>query len=85
MKEKHKPLAGLNRFAPRYWASWLGVGLMRLLIRLPYRLQLVIGRLLGRLFKLFNPYRRSIVSTNLALCFPELDAARAQPAAVPVL
>jgi len=71
LKDKHKPLDGLNRFAPRYWASWLGVGLMRLLIHLPYRMQLIIGRLLGRLFKLLSPYRRSIVSTNLALCFPD--------------
>jgi len=71
LKDKHKPLTGLNRFAPRYWGSWLGVGLMRLLIRLPYRLQLLIGRLLGRLFELFSPYRRSIVRANLALCFPE--------------
>ena len=72
MKDKHQPVTGLSRFAPRYWPSWLGVGLMRLLIRLPYRWQLVTGRLLGRIFRLFSPYRRTIASTNIELCFPEL-------------
>lgn len=72
MKAEHRPITGLARFAPRYWPSWLGVGIMRLLIRLPYRWQLVIGRLIGRLFRLFSPYRRTIASINIELCFPEL-------------
>jgi KDO2-lipid IV(A) lauroyltransferase len=59
--------------APRFWPTWLGMGLLHLLKRLPYRLQLAVGRVAGRLFMLFNPYRRLIVNTNLALCFPELD------------
>ena len=71
MKDKLKPLTGTGRFAPRYWPSWIGVGLMRLLILLPYRLQLALGRLLGRLFQLLSPYRRAIVRANLELCFPE--------------
>jgi KDO2-lipid IV(A) lauroyltransferase len=72
LKDEHRPVSGLSRFAPRYWPSWLGVGLMRLLIRLPYRWQLLIGRLLGRLFRLFSPYRGTIARINLELCFPEL-------------
>lgn len=47
--------------------------LARLLQRLPYRLQLAAGPALGRLFMRLNPYRRLIVNTNLALCFPQLD------------
>lgn len=79
MKDTHKPLTGLRQLAPRYWPTWLGTGLMRLLIRLPYRLQLILGRTLGRLFRLLSPYRRTIVETNLALCFPELgDTERGQ-------
>lgn len=46
---------------------------MRLLIKLPYRSQLWIGRNLGRLFRLISPYRRQVVATNLKLAFPELD------------
>lgn len=72
MKDPHKPATRLT--ALRYWPTWLGIGLMRLVIRLPYRLQLFFGRILGRLFKWLSPYRRTIVATNLGLCFPELDA-----------
>ncbi len=46
---------------------------MWLLVKLPFRLQLATGRGLGRLFKLFGGYRRTIVRTNIGLCFPELD------------
>jgi len=49
------------------------MSLVWLLHLLPYRLQIALGPMLGRLFMLFNPYRRLIVNTNLALCFPELD------------
>ncbi|MGB5177299.1 MAG: LpxL/LpxP family Kdo(2)-lipid IV(A) lauroyl/palmitoleoyl acyltransferase [Gammaproteobacteria bacterium] len=59
--------------APRFWPTWLGMSLARLLQLLPYRLQLPAGPMMGRLFMLLNPYRRLIVNTNLALCFPELD------------
>lgn len=62
-----------NFLAPRFWPTWLGLALARLLALLPYRLQLTAGSTLGRLFMLLNPYRRLIVDTNLALCFPELD------------
>ena len=61
----------VNFLAPRFWLTWLGMALVWPLQLLPYRLQLAIGRNLGRLFKRFNPYRRSIVRTNLELCFPE--------------
>ena len=72
MKDKHKPLSGYRLIAPRFWPTWLAIGLMRLTIRLPYRLQLGIGRRLGKLFRLLSAYRRTIVRTNLELCFPEL-------------
>jgi len=52
--------------------------LARLLQRLPYRLQLTAGPALGRLFMRINPYRRLIVNTNLALCFPQLDDSERQ-------
>jgi len=61
--------------APRYWPTWLGFGLLLLAIRLPYRVQLAIGRVLGRLYRRLLPYRRVVVRTNLELCFPELDSA----------
>jgi KDO2-lipid IV(A) lauroyltransferase len=72
LKDKHKPLTGYRLIAPRFWPTWLAIGLMRLTVRLPYRLQLGIGRRLGKLFRLLSAYRRTIVRTNLELCFPEL-------------
>nr|HPQ97377.1 lipid A biosynthesis acyltransferase [Thiolinea sp.] len=61
--------------APRYWLSWLGVGLLWPLAFLPVWLRHGLGRQLGRLMQQVNPKRCHIVRTNLALCFPELDAA----------
>jgi KDO2-lipid IV(A) lauroyltransferase len=60
-------------FAPRFWPTWLGLAMLWPLHLLPYRLQVAIGGITGMLFMLINPYRRLIVKTNLALCFPQLD------------
>lgn len=59
--------------APRYWPLWLGFGLLRLAILLPYRWQLHLGGLIGRLMYLTIPRRRHIASTNIRLCFPHLS------------
>lgn len=58
---------------PRYWPLWLGAGLLRVLIVLPFRVQLVLGAGLGRLLFLLLPARRRIAAVNLRLCFAELD------------
>ena len=73
MKAAAETASRPNFLAPRFWPTWLGLALARLLALLPYCLQLAAGSTLGRLFMLLNPYRRLIVDTNLALCFPELD------------
>ncbi len=46
-------------------------GLLRLVILLPYRCQMRIGRLIGRLAQHLARQRRHIADVNLALCFPE--------------
>ena len=61
--------------SPGNWPLLLGLGLMRLLVLLPYRAQLALGRGLGALMYRFIPKRRQIAATNIALCFPDLDAA----------
>lgn len=65
-----KPSAYLH---PRFWAMWVGIGLLRLCAALPYALQLFIGRRIGDLIYLVVARRRHIAGRNLALCFPELD------------
>ena len=63
----------------RYWPTWLGLGVLWCLSRLPYAWQLRIGRLFGRLSRRFAPRREHIANVNLSLCFPDLaPAARAQ-------
>lgn len=59
---------------PRHWAGWLGVAVIWLIARLPFRLLMRLGRLAGRLALHLNRERRRIAATNIALCFPELDA-----------
>lgn len=64
-------------FGPRYWLTWLWLGLAWLLVLLlPYRAQLWLGAGLGRLLAWLIPRRRRIAARNLELCFPELDSAQ---------
>jgi Kdo2-lipid IVA lauroyltransferase/acyltransferase len=61
--------------APRYWLTWLGLGLVRLLVMLPFGAQLAAGRAIGRLAYVAAGARRKIAARNLELAFPELDEA----------
>lgn len=64
-----------NLWAPRYWPTWFGLGLGWLISKLPYPLQMAIGRALGDLVRLLLKARRHIVAVNLELAFPELGEA----------
>ena len=69
------PSVPLYRFlGPRYWAAWLVLGLLRLVIMLPLPAMLAIGRCLGRLGYHFARRERRFARINLELCFPELGA-----------
>lgn len=64
----------LSRFrGPRYWLPWIGLGLLRLSCFLPYRMQLGIGKLIGRVAHCVAAERRAITRRNLDLCFPDLS------------
>jgi KDO2-lipid IV(A) lauroyltransferase len=66
----------LYRFwTPRYWPTWLGVAVLRLIVLLPHSQRLAIGRALGRFARVLIGSRRNITTRNLELCFPELSAA----------
>ncbi|MGH8026804.1 MAG: LpxL/LpxP family Kdo(2)-lipid IV(A) lauroyl/palmitoleoyl acyltransferase [Pseudoxanthomonas sp.] len=60
----------------RTWPAWLGIGLAALLARLPWPLQRGLGRLTGRFLHAVLRDRRHVAERNIALCFPELDAAQ---------
>lgn len=57
---------------PRFWLNWLGLGLMRLSVYLPARMQVASGALLGRLMRLFARDRAKIAARNLELCYPDM-------------
>lgn len=61
-------------WAPKYWPTWIGMGLLRLLCLLPHRTALAIGRGIGRLAHRLGGSRRGVIRRNLELCFPELSA-----------
>jgi len=67
-----RPSLTLRLLAPRHWAAWIGVGVIWLIARLPFRTLMRLGRVAGRLALHLNPERRRIAATNIALCFPEL-------------
>jgi len=56
------------------WPGWVALGGAWLLVRLPTRTLTAIGARCGRWFEKLAAHRRHIASTNLQLCFPELDA-----------
>jgi Kdo2-lipid IVA lauroyltransferase/acyltransferase len=62
-------------FGPRHWPAWLGIGIAALLARLPWSLQRVLGRGIGRLLMGLFGSRRKVAARNIVLCFPELDQA----------
>ncbi|MGI2260735.1 LpxL/LpxP family Kdo(2)-lipid IV(A) lauroyl/palmitoleoyl acyltransferase [Shewanella sp. GXUN23E] len=63
---------------PRFWLLWLGVGLMRLILLLPMRLQMKLGATIGRLAMKLVKGRVKTARRNLELCFPELTAEQQQ-------
>ena len=50
---------------------WCMLGMLRLVSLLPFRTELMVGRMLGRLILLTAGDRQRIVDINLARCFPE--------------
>ena len=59
--------------APRWWPTWLLVGLMWSLARLPLRVQWRLGRGIGALLWHLLKRRRHITAVNIRMCFPELS------------
>jgi KDO2-lipid IV(A) lauroyltransferase len=62
--------------APRHWPAWLGAGLIRLAVLLPVRRLLGLGAGFSAAAAPLLRARRRVINRNLALCFPELDAAQ---------
>ena len=59
--------------APRYWPTWIGLGLLRLLGLLPFSSMVAIGGALGAVLRLVATRFVRTARRNLELVFPELD------------
>jgi len=58
---------------PKYWLTWFGVIILYTISWLPYKLQLMLGRILGRLLYKIGSSRKTVAMKNLELCFPEMS------------
>ncbi|MCX4028759.1 LpxL/LpxP family Kdo(2)-lipid IV(A) lauroyl/palmitoleoyl acyltransferase [Spartinivicinus marinus] len=68
-----------NRFKakflnPKYWLTWLWLGIAWLISWLPYSCLMWLGRAIGKLMYCLAGRRKHIAKTNIALCFPELTS-----------
>jgi KDO2-lipid IV(A) lauroyltransferase len=59
--------------APKYWLTWIGLGLLWATCQLPYRWQMGIGKGIGRVAHRFAAERRAVARRNIELCFPDLS------------
>lgn len=60
-----------NRYHPKYWLTWVAIGGLAIVGRMPRKSVLRIGMLCGLLFYAFNAKRRHYAMVNLELCFPD--------------
>lgn len=73
----NKPSFSIALLHPKYWPTWLGFGILWVLVNiLPLRAQHTLGNLLGRALGTAIKKRAKIAHKNLELCFPEKSAAQ---------
>lgn len=70
MTAVRKPLSSYR--APRYWPTWVGMGLLRLVCWLPHNAALATGRAFGRLAYRLGGSRIAVVRRNIELCFSDM-------------
>jgi len=73
-----QPNFKISFLLPKYWATWIGVFILYSISWLPYKFQLFLGRLVGRLLYKIGGSRKKAAETNLKLCFPDMSAKERQ-------
>lgn len=73
---KHQPskTSAWALLRPRYWSTWIGLGLLRLFEPLPFSVLMTLGRLVGSVLPVLPLSFVRIARRNLELCFPEKPA-----------
>ncbi len=74
----HLPQFNRSLLHPKYWLTWLGIGLLWLLVLLPYPLIYRLGCFMGRMAMHVMKDRVRIAQRNLQLCFPHKSDAERQ-------
>ncbi|AHJ74316.1 Kdo(2)-lipid IV(A) acyltransferase [Kosakonia sacchari] len=74
----HLPKFTASLLHPRYWALWFGVGMLWLVVQLPYPVIYRIGCGIGRLAQRLMRRRARIAQRNLELCFPHMSETERQ-------
>jgi len=62
-----------SQLSPKYWGTWVLIGMAYLVAYLPMRVRFMLGRLLGRLLGSSKKVSH-IALVNISRCFPSMDA-----------
>jgi KDO2-lipid IV(A) lauroyltransferase len=73
-----QPNFKLSFLLPKYWLTWIGVFVLYTISWLPYRFQLFLGKMIGRLLYKIGSSRKKVALRNLELCFPDMTDAERQ-------
>lgn len=74
----HLPKFSASLLHPRYWALWFGVGMLWLVVQLPYPVIYRLGCGIGHLAQRLMKRRVRIAQRNLELCFPHMSETERQ-------
>ncbi len=73
MNKYQKPEFKAEFLLPRYWGTLIIISVMYLLSLLPFKVQLALGRGIGRLAMRIMKKRQITIRRNLELCFPQME------------
>jgi KDO2-lipid IV(A) lauroyltransferase len=73
LESARAPAMSLELFLPRYWATWAGLSVLRIIEVLPFPAQLRLGVALGRLIRHLPLAYVRIARRNIQLCMPTLS------------
>src|ERR1700680_350146 len=63
----------LELFLPKYWATWVGLSILRIIELLPFPAQRTAGAALGKLIRRLPLAYVRIARRNIELCLPALS------------
>lgn len=69
---KTLPIFNYSLLLPKFWLTWLGVGILYILVLLPYPIIYYLGIRIGRITQYLMSNRMYVIRKNLKLCFPDL-------------